>query len=109
MQMNPQIRIKSSFYKAYVSWTSRQIVKEINAQDSFNVKISQVSWRERQDLFFLSDLEREKERRKKGRQVTEGEGKEREKEIKLERTRFEELIREPRIDTSQSKSSRQIG
>lgn len=68
-----------------------------------------MSWRKRQDLFFLSDLEREEERRKKGGQMTEGEGKETEKEIKLERTRSEELKGKPRIDTSQSKSSRQTG
>lgn len=41
--------------------------------------------------------------------MTEGEGEETGKEIRLERTRFEELIRKPRIDTSQSKSSRQTG
>lgn len=39
---------------------------------------------------------------------SEGEWEEREKEIKLERTRLEGLIRESWMETSQSKSTRQL-
>ena len=65
MQMNSWIRIKSWFYESSVSWTSKKVIRELNAQVSLNVKINQVPWGIRQkDFDFLKD-QRWKEREEK--------------------------------------------
>lgn len=133
MQMNSWIRIKSWFYESSVSWTSRKVIRELNAQVSLNVKINQVPWRIRQkDFDFLKD-QRWKEREEKEenewgkRRRGKGEGEASEKhgasmsapglegeweeteENTLGSSRFEGLIRDSWIETSHSKLSRQVG
>jgi len=134
MQMHSWIRIKSWFYESSVSWTSRKVIRELNAQVSFslNVKINQVPWRIRQkDFDFLKD-QRWKEREEKEenewgkRRRGKGDGEASEKqgasmsapglegeweeteENTLGSSRFEGLIRDSWIETSHSKLSRQV-